>query len=105
MKMLRFVLSLLVLGSFLSSAIFAQTDPASVSGKRQKRIVVRNATVVDGSGKPAAGPFDIVIENDTIAQIVSFDPVAAKEGRARRPPRGDLEIDAAGKYVLPGLIN
>jgi len=50
-----------------------------------KRIVVRNAMVVDGSGKPAAGPFDIVVENDVITQIVSFDPVAAKEGKARRP--------------------
>lgn len=87
------------------AATFAQTNPASASGKRVNRIVVRNAMVVDGSGKPAAGPFDIVVEGDTIKQIVSFDPVAAKENRARRPERGDLEIDAAGKYVLPGLIN
>jgi imidazolonepropionase-like amidohydrolase len=82
-----------------------QPDWASVSGKRVKRIVVRDAMVVDGTGKPAAGPFDIVVENDTIAQIVAFDPVAAKEGTAKRPERGDLEIDAGGKYVLPGLIN
>lgn len=80
-------------------------NPSSFSGKRLNRIVVRGAIVVDGSGKPAAGPFDIVIENDTIKQIVSFDPVAAKEGRARRPEKGDLDIDGSGKYVLPGLIN
>ena len=61
--------------------------------------------VVDGSGKPAAGPFDIVVEDGLIKQIAGFDPVAAKEGKARRPEKGDLEIDAAGKYVLPGLIN
>lgn len=85
--------------------IFAQTNPASYSGKRLKRIVIRNAMVVDGSGKPAAGPYDIVIENDLITQIAGFDPVAAKEGRARRPEKGELEIDATGKYVLPGLIN
>lgn len=91
--------------ALLQISIFAQTLPADISGKRLKRIVVRNATVVDGSGKPAAGPYDIVIENDTISQIVSFDPVAAKEGKAKRPEKGDLEIDAAGKYVLPGLIN
>ncbi len=84
---------------------FGQADVSSVSGKRHKRIVIRGATVVDGSGKPAAGPFDIVIENDTIAQIVGIDPVAVKEGRAKRPPTGDVEIDASGKYVLPGLIN
>jgi cytosine/adenosine deaminase-related metal-dependent hydrolase len=67
-----------------------------------KRIVVRNAMVVDGSGKPAAGPFDIVVEGDTIAEIAGFDP---RDAKARRPAKGDLEIDAGGKYVLPGLID
>ncbi len=89
----------------LTTPLVAQTNPASYSGKRLKRIVIRNAMVVDGSGKPAAGPYDIVIENDLITQIAGFDPVAAKEGRARRPEKGELEIDATGKYVLPGLIN
>lgn len=83
----------------------AQATNLSLSGKRLKRVVVRGAIIVDGSGKPAAGPFDIVIENDLITQITGFDPVAAAEGRARRPEKGDLDIDAAGKYVLPGLIN
>lgn len=91
--------------SVLLTSGFPQASPASFSGKRLKRVVVRNAMIVDGSGKPAAGPFDIVIENDIIAQIVSFDPVAAKEGKAKRPAPGDLDIDAGGKYVLPGLID
>ncbi len=88
-----------------ASVCFAQANPASFSGRAVKRIVIRNAMMVDGSGKPAAGPFDIVTENDLIKEIVSIDPVAANEGRARRPAAGELEIDAAGKYVLPGLIN
>lgn len=91
--------------SFFASFAIAQQSPESVSGKRLKRVVVRGAMVVDGSGKPAAGPFDIVVENDVITQIVGIDPVAVAEGRARRPEKGELEIDAAGKYVLPGLIN
>jgi hypothetical protein len=98
-------LSVLLFVSFAVIAVPAQKDPASVSGKRVKRMVIRGAMVVDGSGKPAAGPFDIVVEDDLIAQIVPFDPVAAKEGTARRPAAGDLDIDASGKYVLPGLIN
>ncbi|MGH9945871.1 MAG: amidohydrolase family protein [Pyrinomonadaceae bacterium] len=105
MKMLRFVMFLLSVCLIFQVALFAQIDSSVASGKRHKKIVIRNAMVVDGSGKPAAGPFDIVIENDTIKQIASFDPVAAKENRARRPEKGDLEIDATGKYVLPGLIN
>lgn len=91
--------------SVFVGSVFPQDASPSVSGKRAKRIVIRGAMMVDGSGKPAAGPYDIVVENDRIAQIASFDPVAAKENRARRPAKGDVEIDAAGKYVLPGLIN
>ena len=105
MKILRFISALLVLCFLFPAALFAQTAIPSASGKRHKRIVIRNSTVVDGSGKPAAGPFDIVVENDLVTQIVSIDPVAAKEGKAKRPAAGDLEIDASGKYVLPGLIN
>lgn len=103
-KFTRIVAAATILFSF-GTHLFAQLNPASVSGKRQKRIVIRNATVVDGSGKPAAGPFDIVLENGLIAQIVPIDPVSAQRGLANRPAQGDLEIDATGKYVLPGLIN
>ncbi len=98
-----FIAILLLVG--LSSSIISQSSPSSFSGKRYKRIVIRNATVVDGSGKPASGPFDIVVENNIITQIVAIDPVAAKSGNAKRPAQGDVEIDATGKYVLPGLIN
>ncbi len=105
MKIFCLVASLLVLYFLSPTAFFAQADISSASGKKHKRIVIRNAITVDGSGKPAAGPFDIVIENDLISQIVSIDPVAAKEGNAKRPAVGELEIEARGKYVLPGLIN
>lgn len=105
MRASRSVFSFLWVCSLLCLQAIGQVEISSVSGKRHKRIVIRNATVVDGSGKPAAGPFDIVVEGDTISQIQAIDPVAAKQGRARRPEKGDVEIDAAGKFVLPGLIN
>src|SRR3954452_15399709 len=101
-RVLRTFVAIIVCLSIAVSLI-AQTNPANFSGKRLKRIVIRNATVVDGSGKPAAGPYDIVIENDLITQIVPFDAVNADE--SRRPAKGELDIDATGKYVLPGLIN
>jgi imidazolonepropionase-like amidohydrolase len=102
---IRQISGFLFILALLGKIVFAQKTNTEVSGKRFGRIVVRNAIVVDGNGKPAAGPFDIVIENDIISEIVPIDPVAVKEGRARRPAKGDFEIDAAGKYVLPGLIN
>ena len=105
MNAIRFVCALFIAFNLFTSTGLAQTSPASFSGKRVKRIVIRGVMVVDGSGKPASGPYDIVVESDTIKQMVSIDPVAAKDGKAKRPDKGELEIDAAGKYVLPGLIN
>jgi imidazolonepropionase-like amidohydrolase len=91
---------------FLVSFVFQITVfPQITSGKRYGRLVIRNAMIVDGSGKPASGPFDIVVTNDTISETVGIDPVAVKEDRAKRPAKGEVEIDATGKYVLPGLIN
>ncbi|HUR92023.1 MAG TPA: amidohydrolase family protein [Gemmatimonadaceae bacterium] len=82
-------------------------DPAAaqvVPGQRYNRLAIRNATIVNGNGTPASGPADIVIQGNTIAEVVWLDPVAMREGRARRPA-ADAEIDATGKFVLPGLIN
>src|SRR6266487_3236639 len=89
---------------FLIAAItlFGQTLP--VSGRRYPRLVIRDATVIEGNGTPAAGPKDIVIENNLIRDIVALDPVALSRNQARRP-QGDVVIDANGKYVMPGLIN
>ncbi len=104
-RFLLFTTFTLLIGMLIQSVPSAQVAPQSVtSGKRYGRLVIRNAVVVDGNGTPASGPKDIVIEGNRIVEIVPVDPVALKEGRAK-PPAGDVEIDATGKYVLPGLIN
>ena len=97
------ILSLLICSLITSS--FAQATKSPSSGKRNNRLVIRNAMVVDGNGTPASGPKDIVIEGNRITEIVGFDPISALQGTARRPAAGDAEIDATGKVVLPGLIN
>lgn len=68
------------------------------------RTVLRNAIYVDGTGAPAQGPVDIVIENDRIVQIASIGAPGAIE-EARRPPKGDKEYDLTGHYVLPGFVD
>ena len=86
----------------LAPALAAQARPAH--GVRTGRLVIRNATVVDGNGTPASGPADILIEGSRITSVTFLDPVAVRAGTAPRPT-ADAEIDATGKYVLPGLIN
>ena len=48
-------LCLAAVSVFVGNA-FPQDASPSVSGKRAKRIVIRGAMMVDGSGKPAAKP-------------------------------------------------
>ncbi|HET9275083.1 MAG TPA: amidohydrolase family protein [Gemmatimonadales bacterium] len=86
------------------SAEGQQAARAPRHGERAPRLAIRNVLVVEGNGTPAWGPADIVVEGNSIAEIVGLDPVAVREGRARRPA-ADAEIDATGRYVLPGLIN
>ncbi len=77
---------------------------APTSGKRAPSLAIRGATIIDGAGTPARGPADIVVRGNRIENIVFLDPVSISRGSARRPT-ADTEIDATGKYVLPGLIN
>src|SRR5579883_2719043 len=86
-----------------ASAAFAQA-PAPTSGHRVHRLLIHNATVVDGNGTPAAGPKDIIVEDNRIVDVIALDPVAL----SRNPPPGmgnranaappDAVIDATGKY-------
>jgi len=93
----------LALAALAAPRAGAQTQNV-VHARRSPRLIVRNAMVVDGNGTPASGPYDIVIEGNRITGVVPLDPVAMKRGDARRPT-GDVQIDATGMYVLPGLIN
>jgi hypothetical protein len=104
-KIVRVFSALFLFAFIFQSTVFAQKTNLPVTARRYNRLVIRNAMIVDGSGKPASGPFDIVIENDLITQLAGLDPVAVKEGTAKRVAAGEVEIDATGKYVLPGLIN
>ncbi len=90
---------------FIICLVFQISVISQISAQHSSRLVIRNTMIIDGNGKPASGNFDIVIEKDLITQIASLDPVAVKEGTAKRPEKGEVEIDATGKYVMPGLIN
>ena len=42
------------------------------------RLVIRDVMVIPGHGGPAYGPADIIIENDTIVQIISMNGVTGR---------------------------
>lgn len=84
----------------------------TTKGIRGHRIVIRNATIVTGRGAPGSnrglppeGPVDIVIEGNTIVDVILMDAVnTAGNGPDYKRATGDVVIDATGKYVVPGLV-
>lgn len=70
-----------------------------------QRLVIRGATLIDGSGAPPFGPVDVVVESNRITAIESVGAPGLPIKEEGRPARGTREIDASGKFLLPGLIN
>src|SRR5579871_5949368 len=70
-------------------------------------LIIRNVTLIDGTGSPARGPVDIIVKRDVIEQIVSTDAVSRNRGgeAAQSIPPGGRVIDGTGMYVTPGLID
>ncbi|HRK22856.1 MAG TPA: hypothetical protein PLX06_13655, partial [Fimbriimonadaceae bacterium] len=70
-----------------------------------KTMVIRGATLIDGTGAPPEGPVDIVIENNRIASIRGAGTPGVPIRPNRPPQNADHEIDGTGMYVLPGFVD
>ena len=72
-----------------------------------ERLILRGATLIDGTGAPPVGPVDLVIEKNRIAdvQIVGSPGVAIDPEKRPKAKAGDKEIDLSGMYVLPGFVD
>lgn len=96
---------LLILACAIPPSARAQFAKAPDHGARADALIIRNATIVDGSGTPARGGMTIVIEGNRITALYTAE-ASRVPGFKAPAPQGDVrEIDAAGKYVLPGFIN
>src|SRR5262245_41930976 len=70
------------------------------------RLILRGATLLDGTGAPPAGPVDIVIQNDRIAEVVPVgSPGSPIDPEGRPKADGGKEIDLSGMWVLPGFVD
>ena len=113
---LKILFGLLV---FLTSHLFANKTlfdavpdgiPERAHGEgHYDQLIIRGAYLIDGTGAPATGPVDVVVEKDRIVRVVNVGtpgipispdsrPQLNKKGKTR-------EIDAHGKYLLPGFID
>ena len=71
------------------------------------QLIIRGVTLINGTGSPAVGPVDIVIDNNRITRIVTVGSEGSPINPKRRPvlAAGGKEMDATGLYALPGLID
>jgi imidazolonepropionase-like amidohydrolase len=101
--------ALLMLGMVADPPLRAQrasggdgVGPAAGAGKTPqhakaiRRLLISNAMVIYGNGKPPFGPVDILLQDGLISQI---------QPSAMHALDADAVIDASGKYVMPGLID
>ncbi len=101
------LLIVVTIGSGNAAAAIAPGPDRSEGDGPYSQLILRGVTVVNGTGAPAFGPADIVIEGNRIAEIkvVGFpgSPIKADGRPSLRD--GGREMDLAGYTVLPGLID
>jgi predicted amidohydrolase len=102
-----FQLILLVL---ITSPLIAQMSDAPNRAEGEgpyDRLIIRGVNLIDGTGSPATGPVDIVVEGNRIAQIstVGYPGLPINENRRPKAGENDKVIDATGMYLLPGFID
>jgi hypothetical protein len=71
------------------------------------QLILRGVTVINGTGSPAFGPVDLVIEQNKIVKIATVGSPGVSINDKRRPvlKAGGKEMNCEGMYVLPGLID
>jgi len=80
-------------GLLMSNAVFTQ----SALGQQEAAIVIEGGTLIDGNGGTPLQDASVVIQGNRITQV-------GRRGQVQRPA-GAREINAEGKYILPGLID
>ena len=117
MKFVRTVFSLVVLAASIAAPVMALQEqerkevlPAPDRRADEgmgpfERLIIRGATIIDGTGAPPRGPMDIVIEGNRIIEVKSVGTPHVPIDEERRPKGATRELDAHGMYVLPGFVD
>ena len=103
----------LILASLAATPLAAQEEeapeiPARAADEGQgpwEKLIIRGVTVIDGTGAPARGPMDIVIEGNRISQVQSVGSPGTLSPDEQRPKDATHEIDGTGLYALPGFVD
>lgn len=95
----------------IATAAMAETPPYAPDRRAGEgdgpfpRLIIRGVTVIDGTGAPAIGPADVVIEGNRIREVRVVGAPLVPIKPEGRPKDATKEIDGTGMYVLPGFID
>jgi len=83
----------------LSFWVTATMAESSLHNQKMDELLITNAMVVVGVGTPPEGPYDIHIKAGKIHQM------RGSHAESKLRTADIKQLDAEGRYVLPGLIN
>ena len=107
MKYGLLVLWLAVFAGLQASAQIPKAPLKKEGAGPYAQLILRGGILINGTGTPAYGPVDIIVENNRIISItvVGFPGAVIDSSRRPKLKPGGRELDCEGKYILPGLID
>lgn len=107
MKSLKLLFVFLLLGSFSLQAQMPDAPQRTEGEGPHERLIIRGVNLIDGTGSPATGPVDIVVEGNRIASIrtVGYPGLPINENRRPQADENTKVLDAEGMYLLPGFFD
>jgi hypothetical protein len=103
-------LLIVVICSVMSAFAQSSIEPAPLIKEGEgpfTQLILRGATLINGTGAPPMGPVDIVIKQNRITNIVNvgFPGVPINDNSRPKLEANGKEINASGMYVLPGFVD
>jgi len=107
MKSLKLLFIFLLLGSLSLQAQMPDAPQRTEGDGPHERLIIRGVNLIDGTGSPATGPVDIVVEGNRIASIrtVGYPGLPINENRRPQADENTKVLDAEGMYLLPGFFD
>ncbi len=87
--------------------VVAPAPPRAEGDGPYTQLILRGVTVINGTGAPAFGPADVVIEGNRIVAVRAVGAPGTVISAERRPKlkQGGQEMDLSGHYLMPGLVD
>ncbi|MDR9418599.1 amidohydrolase family protein [Gracilimonas sp.] len=107
MKSIKLFVVFFLAASFSLHAQMPDAPQRTEGDGPHERLIIRGVNLIDGTGSPATGPVDIVVEGNRIASIrtVGYPGLPINENRRPQADENTRVLDAEGMYLLPGFFD